>query len=65
VRRLAGVRAAIDAPILIGSGLNAENAAHYAGADGAIVATSLKNEGRIDRGRVERVVRAFKQRGGR
>ena len=58
-------RTAVDAPILIGSGLTAENAADYAAADGAIAGTCFKNEGRIDRERVERVVRAFKQRGGR
>lgn len=64
-QRVAEVRHAVDAPILIGSGLTAENAAHYADADGAIVGTSCKSEGRIDRQRVERVVRAFKERGGR
>jgi len=63
--RLAQTRAAIDAPILIGSGLTAENAAAYADADGAIAGTSLKREGKVempvDPVRVERVVRAFKQ----
>jgi membrane complex biogenesis BtpA family protein len=63
--RLAGVRQAIDAPILIGSGLTAENAATLADADGAIVGTALKRDGRVesavDAQRVERLVRAFKQ----
>jgi len=65
IRRLAATRQAIDAPILIGSGLTGENAADYAGADGAIVGTSVKREGQIempvDPLRVERIVRAFKQ----
>ena len=65
LQRLAEVRLAVDAPILIGSGLTAENAASYADADGAIAGTSFKSGGRIDRARVERVVRAFKARGGR
>ena len=63
--RLAMVRQAIDAPILIGSGLTAENAVKLADADGAIVGTALKRDGRmeaaIDAQRVERLVRAFKQ----
>ena len=61
VQRLSQTRAAVDAPILVGSGLTVENAAGYADADGAIVGTSLKHEGRVDPMRVERVVRAFKQ----
>ena len=69
VDRLAKTRAAIDAPILIGSGLTAENAARYVEADGAIVGTSVKREGNVelpvDPARVERVVRAFRQRAGR
>lgn len=69
VRRLAATRQAIDAPILVGSGLTGENAADYAGADGAIVGTSVKREGQIegpvDPMRVERIVRAFKQLVGR
>lgn len=63
--RLARVRQAIDAPILIGSGLTAENAVTLADADGAIVGTALKRDGRVeaavDAQRVERLVRAFKQ----
>jgi len=68
--RLRVVREAIaDAPILIGSGLTDENAEAFAGADGAIVGTAIKRGGRVDdpvdRQRVERVVAAFKARGGR
>ncbi len=69
VNRLASTRSAIDAPILIGSGLTSENAAAYADADGAIVGTSMKRGGDVempvDPARVERVVRAFKQTVGR
>jgi membrane complex biogenesis BtpA family protein len=69
VDRLTKTRKAIDAPILIGSGLTAENAAVYAEADGAIVGTSVKRDGNIempvDPARVERVLRAFRQRAGR
>lgn len=64
-RRLADVRRQVDAPILIGSGITAENADEYFDADGAIVGTSLKTAGRVDRKRVARVVKAFKRRGGR
>jgi membrane complex biogenesis BtpA family protein len=63
--RLAKVRQSIDAPILIGSGLTAENAVMLGDADGAIVGTALKRDGRVeaavDAHRVERLVRAFKQ----
>jgi membrane complex biogenesis BtpA family protein len=69
VTRLASARQSIDAPLIIGSGLTAENAASYADADGAIVGTSIKHDGRIempvDPLRVERAVRAFKQLVGR
>jgi membrane complex biogenesis BtpA family protein len=66
--RLRVVRGAIgDAPILIGSGLTAENANAFADADGAIVGTSIKSGGRVDdpvdRQRVERIVAAFKAPG--
>jgi membrane complex biogenesis BtpA family protein len=50
-----------DTPIVIGSGLTAENASSYAIADGAIVGTSLKSGGVVDRDRVRRVVGAFKK----
>jgi len=65
IARLMNTRAAIDAPILVGSGLTSENANAYADADGAIVGTSVKRDGNVempvDPVRVERVVRAFKQ----
>ena len=64
LKRLLRTREAVDAPILVGSGLTAENAANYADADGAIVGTSVKRDGRVempvDPLRVERIVRAFK-----
>jgi len=68
--RLRVVRDAIgDAPILIGSGLTDTNADAFADADGAIVGTAIKRGGcvddRVDRQRVERIVTAFKRRGGR
>jgi uncharacterized protein len=69
VARLQSAREAIDAPILIGSGLTVENAPDYADADGAIVGTAVKRDGRIeapvDRQRVKRLVRTFKQLSGR
>lgn len=52
-----------DTPLLLGSGLTAENAAAYAHADGAIVGTSIKRGGEVDapvdRERVARLVKAF------
>jgi len=60
-RQLAELRAAVDAPILLGSGLTAENAEQFAEADGAIVGTSLKTGGVIDARRVEALVRAWKR----
>jgi len=63
VNRLRELREAIDAPLLIGSGLTEENAASFADADGAIVGTSIKTGGIVDAARVERLVRAFKQTG--
>jgi membrane complex biogenesis BtpA family protein len=60
--RLRDVRETLsDAPLLLGSGLTAENAAQFRDADGAIVGTSLKTEGRVDPKRVDAVVRAFKR----
>lgn len=65
VGRLRAIRQLLDLPVVIGSGLTAENAAAYADADAAIVGTSLKREGRLDSAvdprRVEAVVRAFKK----
>lgn len=68
--RLRVVRDAVsDAPILVGSGLSETNADAFADADGAIVGTSIKRDGRVDepvdRQRVERIVAAFKWRGAR
>lgn len=64
--RIADLRAAVDAPLLIGSGLTAANARDYTGADGAIVGTAIKREGRLDQpvecDRVARIVAAFKAR---
>jgi membrane complex biogenesis BtpA family protein len=58
-----------DVPILIGSGLRESNASAFAAADGAIVGTSIKVDGRVDapvdRDRVARLVAAFKRRDGR
>ena len=66
--RLAQLRAAIDAPLLIGSGLCEENCDAFE-ADGAIVGTAIKEGGRVDapvdRARVERLVARFKRRGAR
>jgi membrane complex biogenesis BtpA family protein len=58
--RLQQLRAAVDAPLLIGSGLTAANASLFGQADGAIVGTSLKgDDGAVDAGRVAAVRRAF------
>ena len=46
---IAKLRDAVDAPILIASGLNAANAKTFAAADGAIVGTSIQRDGAIDR----------------
>ena len=58
--QLGELRETIDAPLLLGSGLTAENARDFRDADGAIVGTSLKTDGRVDRARVEALVRAWK-----
>jgi len=67
--RFARVREALSvasnsAPILIGSGLTEANAGTFADADGAIVGTSIKIDGRVDApvdpDRVKRLVAAFK-----
>jgi membrane complex biogenesis BtpA family protein len=63
-RRLDHLRNAIDAPLIVGSGVDESNAARFASADGAIVGTALKRGGdvdaAVDQSRVERIVRAFK-----
>ena len=66
--RFTTVREALpDTPILIGSGLTAANAKAFASADGAIVGTSIKFDGRVgapvDPDRVARLVAAFKRAG--
>jgi len=60
--RLRELRESIDAPLLLGSGLTAENAGQFADADGAIAGTSLKHDGRVDRTRVTALARAWKRR---
>jgi len=60
--RLRELRAAVDAPLLVGSGLTAANASQFTDADGAIVGTSIQTDGRVDRARVEPLVRAWKSR---
>lgn len=58
--RLRELREVVDAPLLVGSGLSAENAAQFADADGAIVGTSLKTDDRVDVAKVDAFVRAWK-----
>ncbi len=62
---IATVRSAVDAPIVIGSGLTAENAGELGDADGAIVGTSIKRRGAVDapvdRDRVARLTAAWKR----
>lgn len=62
--QLAVLREAVDAPLLIGSGMTLENAAGFRDADGAIVGTAIKRQGRIeeavDADRVARLVERFK-----
>jgi uncharacterized protein len=59
--RLRELRALVDAPLLVGSGLTAENAAQFADADGAIAGTSTKTGERVDVAKVDALVRAFKR----
>jgi membrane complex biogenesis BtpA family protein len=58
--RLRELREQVDAPLLLGSGLTADNASQFSDADAAIVGTSLKTNGAVDAKCVEAVVRAFK-----
>jgi membrane complex biogenesis BtpA family protein len=58
--RLQELREQLEAPLLVGSGLSTENAGQFAGADGAIVGTSLKSDGRVDRARVQALVQTWK-----
>jgi hypothetical protein len=68
--RLRRLREAMpDVPLLVGSGLTAENAALFGDADAAIAGTSIKHDGGVeapvDRDRVARLVAAFRRPGGR
>ena len=58
--RLRTLRDALDAPLLVGSGLTAQNASQFGDADGAIVGTSIQRDGKVDAGLVHALVRAFK-----
>jgi len=59
------LRESIDAPILVGSGVNEANAREFSEADGVIVGTAIKKNGDVDQpvdvARAERVIRAFKR----
>ena len=59
------VATAVDVPVLVGSGVTPENLASFAAADGFIVGSSVKLDGRwssaLDRTRVEAVARAFER----
>lgn len=51
------VKAAVSCPVIIGSGLNAQNAkSQLCIADGAIVGSSLKTQGRIDGAKVRELI---------
>lgn len=51
-----------SAAVVIGSGLTPENASSLAPyADGAMVGTSMMSEGRVERGRVEAMVKAWRR----
>jgi membrane complex biogenesis BtpA family protein len=65
--RLRRLREAMpDVPLVVGSGLTADNAAQFADADAAIAGTSVKRGGAVDapvdRERVARLVAAFRPR---
>lgn len=63
--RLDMLRKAVDAPLIIGSGMTASNAAAFATADAAIVGTAMKRDGDVDEpvdaARAAAIVRAFKR----
>jgi predicted TIM-barrel enzyme len=54
-----------DTPVLVGSGLTEQNASAFVDADGAILGTPIKIDGRdgapVDSDRVARLVAAFKR----
>lgn len=56
---VADVKAAVHVPVLVGSGITAENVARYGPADGFIVGTSLKEDGDWTRPVDPRRVRAL------
>jgi membrane complex biogenesis BtpA family protein len=62
--RLRAIRAAVDAPLIVGSGLTTENAVAFGAADAAIVGTAIKRGGDVDQPvdakRVAALLRAFK-----
>lgn len=62
--QFAMLREAVDAPLIVGSGLTELNAESFRDADAAIVGTSIKRGGKVDapvdRERVELIVRTFK-----
>ena len=58
--QLRELRALVDAPLIVGSGLTAENASQFADADGAIVGTSIKSADRVDVAKVAALVRVWK-----
>lgn len=64
ISRIEMLRKVTDAPLVIGSGLTAENASNYASlVDAAIVGTSIKKDGRldahVDADRMAAIVEAF------
>lgn len=64
--RLEELRALLpDAPLIAGSGVTAENAAHFREADAVIVGTASKKDGNVDEpvdpARLGAIVKAFKQ----
>jgi uncharacterized protein len=62
--QLASLRALVDAPLLLGSGLTADNATMFPDADGAVAGTAIKRDGAVqnpvDPARAAAIVSAFK-----
>jgi len=57
LRELARVRSSVDAPVLVGSGVNEQSVAEILTlSDGVIVGSCLKRAGRVDRELVDRIV---------
>ena len=63
------LREAVDAPLLVGSGLSAANAEAFADADGAIVGTAIKRDADVDQPvsveRLREIAARFRAPGGR